>query len=308
MAAIAAHTESAALRSPAVARNALAGAGALRFTAVQLFYAYRETIARATLSHTDMFICGSRWSRAEWLRFGADPERVRALPFPIDFGPFVGIPAPGRSEPFTFLWLGRAVPRKRLDLFLAAFALVKKSAPNVRARVIGNLRGEPAAERVLARFRDLPGLSVEAPVPRAGVPDLLGQVDVLVQPSQSENFGFALAEALAAGRPVVGGSTNGTFEYADAAGFGFGEYTPEAVAAAMRRAMQAVHATGGRRCTGTQRARAHFSTGNVTDRFLAICARLEERGAEADQGFKQIPARAGLLKPCRAHGRGVLLV
>ena len=270
------HTEAAALRSPAVAANALAGSGPGYFAAVQLFYAYRKVVARATLSYSDMFLCGSRWSRAEWLRFGAEPEHVRALAFPLDLEPFSRVPPPGRSEPFTFLWLGRAVPRKRLDLFLSAFALLRESEPHVCARVIGNLRGEPAAERLLARHRDQPGLSVEAAVPRANVPDLLGEVDVLVQPSQSENFGFGLAEALAAGRPVVAGPSNGTFEYADEAGFGFGEYTPAAVAAAMRRALHAVRSDGARVAEQARAAaRAHFSIANVTDRFTAVCERVK---------------------------------
>lgn len=272
------HTEAAALRSFAVARNALAGTGPARYAAVQLFYAYREAIARGTSSYSDLFLCGSRWSRAEWLRFGADSERVRAQAFPLHLEPFAEIPAPGQREPFTFLWLGRAVPRKRLDLFLDAFALLRKSEPHVCARVVGNLRGDAAAERLLARHRDQPGLSVEAPVPRADVPDLLTECDVLVQPSQNENFGFALAEALAAGRPVVAGPTNGTFEYADEAGYGFGEYTPESVAGAMRRALQAVQSDGARVATQARRAaHDHFSIANVTDRFVAICRGLTKR-------------------------------
>jgi glycosyltransferase involved in cell wall biosynthesis len=265
------HTEGAALRAPAVARLALAGAGPAHFAAVQLFYAYRELMAKVASTHTDMFLCGSEWSRSEWLRFGVPPERVQALPFPLDLAPFAAIPDPGRTRPNTFLWLGRAVPRKRLDLFLAAFAELRKSEPDVRARIVGNLGGEPVAERLLARYRNEPAISVENPRPRAQVPALLAEVDVLVQPSQSENFGFALAEALAAGRPVVGGPTNGTFEYADDAGFGFDAYEPKAVAEAMRRALHAVRADAGAVARAARSAaQRHFSIASVADRFTAI--------------------------------------
>jgi glycosyltransferase involved in cell wall biosynthesis len=41
----------------------------------------------------------------------------------------------------------------------------------------------------------------------------MSDVDVLVQPSDEENFGSSVAEALACGVPAIVGATNGTGDY-----------------------------------------------------------------------------------------------
>jgi glycosyltransferase involved in cell wall biosynthesis len=56
---------------------------------------------------------------------------------------------------------------------------------------------------------------------------------VLVQPSEDENFGSAVAEALACGTPVVLGSSNGTGDYAKSGAIRFDQYEANAVAAAI---------------------------------------------------------------------------
>jgi len=42
---------------------------------------------------------------------------------------------------------------------------------------------------------------------------MLAEVDVIAQPSEEENFGSSVAEALACGVPVIVGATNGTGDY-----------------------------------------------------------------------------------------------
>jgi glycosyltransferase involved in cell wall biosynthesis len=194
------------------------------------------------------------------------------LAYPIELDVFAGVP-PIRAdrETVTFLWLGRAVPRKRLDLFLEAFELLHRRNGRARARLVGNLE-DPLASRLLERYRGNPAINVEGVLPRNRVPELFAETDVLVQPSQSENFGFSVAEALAAGRPIVFGPTNGTGEYTGAAGYPFHEYRPESVADAMERALDSVVREGP---TISARARAeahrHFTLDTVADRFTAVC-------------------------------------
>ena len=62
--------------------------------------------------------------------------------------------------------------------------------------------------------------------------------DVVVQPSEYEEFGSAVAEALACGVPVVTGPTNGTGEYAPSEGSAkFERYEPSSLADAIDRAL-----------------------------------------------------------------------
>jgi glycosyltransferase involved in cell wall biosynthesis len=262
-------TEGEALRTPAVARAAIQGHGLVRWTAVQAFYGYRWAVARTALDFSDLYLCGSRWARDEWARFGARPERLRALAYPIALDAHASTPPLGAlREHVTFLWLGRAVPRKRLDLFLEGVKLLHERHPSVRARVVGNLEGDPVAARLVAAFRHHPAFTFEGPCPHTAVPKLLGEVDVLVQPSQNENFGFSVAESLAAGRAVVLGPSNGTADYAGEAGFMFSEYEAVDVARALERARDAVLGRGAElSAAARQAAREHFLLDAVAERF-----------------------------------------
>jgi glycosyltransferase involved in cell wall biosynthesis len=276
-------TEAQALRSPETRRRVIENTGALRYGAVQLFYAYRWALVRASLDISDAYLCGSNWARDEWERFGARWERLFRMAYLVDLSAFAEVPVLGAiARPPTFLWLGRATPRKRLDLFLQGFRALRTRHPAARARVVGNLQNDAYAARVLESHGGDPGLSVEAALPRAEVPRLFGQIDVLVQPSENENFGFSVAEALAAGRPVVLGPTNGTADYVGGAGFTFSAYRPDAVAAAMERAMLAAARDGAALSTAArQAAREHFTPAIVVQRFEDTCREVLARGARA---------------------------
>jgi len=275
------HTEAAALRAPELAGQIVKSTGAARYAAVQAFYAYRALLARLSLGCSDRYLCGSRWARDEWQRFGAAPNRLVPFAYPLEIDTFASVPELSREPATTFLWLGRSSPRKRLDLFLDGFARLRARRPNARARVVGDVTSHPFGRAALERHGGTPGLSVEAAVPRAAVPQLLAEVDVLVQPSQNENFGFSVAEALAAGRAVIGGPTNGTLEYAGPAGFVFSEYTAEAVALAMERAMLAKAEDGPGLSRQARQAAQVFAVETVTARFCALCEELlaERRSA-----------------------------
>jgi glycosyltransferase involved in cell wall biosynthesis len=270
-------TEGAALREPVNAKAYVQSRGVGRYAAVQAYYAYRALLARGVLGFSDLYLCATRWARDEWVRFGLEPGKVRLVPYPVSIeGSSVRTPV-GRRAGLTLLWLGRAVPRKRLDLFLGAYEQVRRRHPGVSARLVGNLRDDPFATRILSAYEGLPGLSVEEPVPRGRVPDLLAEVDVLVQPSQNENFGFSVAEALAAGRLVVAGPTNGTLEYAGQAGFGFSEYNPESVALAIERSLEAARSRGAELSRIAQQSALAFSTDSVVEHFCRIGSELVAR-------------------------------
>jgi glycosyltransferase involved in cell wall biosynthesis len=277
-------TEWAALRKEPIARAMLENVGRARATAVQAFYAFRWAQTRLALGSSDVMLCASAWSEQEWLRFGLEPHRAARIPYPVPTGPFETLAPPGgERERTTFLWLGRAAPRKRLDLFLEAFERVRARHADARALVVGDL-SDPTSQRLLERYRDLPGLTISAPIPRARVSSVFEQSDVLVQPSENENFGFAVAEALGAGRPVVLGPSNGTADYCANAVFAFDRHDPESVAAAMLRARDRVRADGASLARDARAAaRRHFDPERVAEQLREIArgamARRSARGA-----------------------------
>jgi len=266
------HTEWAALRTPELRARVIQAQGALYYGAVQSFYAYRWLQARLALTSSDVMTVSSQWAVERWQDFGLSPDRLRLVPYPVALDALASVPTPdAKSGAVTFLWLGRSVPRKRLDLFLAAFDLVRRDHPASRAVLVGHLREDRSLGTMLERYTGDPNVEIRPPLDHTRVPELFAETHVLVQPSQNENFGFSLAEALAAGRPVVAGPTNGTAAFAGDALFGFERYDASGVAEAMLRARAAVLADpAGVASAARAAARRHFAVKDTAERLVEV--------------------------------------
>ena len=240
------------------------------YGALMAFYRWREWCTRRQLRHSQWVIGGSQWAVDVRRQLGLAPGRGFALPYPIDlerFAPRGKAPAAGR--PVVLLHLGRLVPRKRLDLLLEGFQLLRRREPDVVLRVIGSFAYALGYQAFLRDPQLTEGVEYRSHVPRAEALAALHQADVLVQPSENENFGATVAEAQACGLPVVLGPTNGTRDYLDTQEFAFQMYEPEAVADAMARAVRAVRS--GEHCAVKARAAAerHYDPDAVADRLDA---------------------------------------
>ena len=182
-------------------------------------------------------ILASWLGRRQAMAFGVPAERIRVVPYPIDLERFTMRDTPS-GAPRQVLCVGRLDPRKRIDLLVDAVAILARRRDDFRVDVIGRdgyLRGWSAL--VQAAGRHLP-ITYTGAVPQPQVVERLRGADVLVQPSEQEEFGHAVAEALACGVPVVTGPTNGTGAYAPTgASASFDRYTPDSLASAIERAL-----------------------------------------------------------------------
>jgi len=108
-----------------------------------------------------------------------------------------------RPDDAVVTFLGRLHPIKRLDLLADAFAIVRRAHPNARLVIAGPDEGSYRAQ-IEALFAP-----VAADTRWLGAVDpetawaLLNSSRVLVQCSDSESFGMAVAEALTSAVPVV---------------------------------------------------------------------------------------------------------
>ena len=187
---------------------------------------------------SDFIVVPSEWTGSMFAREGWPRDRTATLWPPIDLARFTPTVRPGTEERFTFLWLGRIVPRKRFGLALDAQALLRKRRPGARLVVIGGAGYQGIVKTRMPDLKD--GVERGQPVPNTRVPELMATVDALLQPSENENFGASAAEAAACGVPSILGPTNGTAEALDGATSRFDRYGPDALAAAMETAMDAV--------------------------------------------------------------------
>lgn len=112
-------------------------------------------------------------------------------------------------------WVGRLDRKKRVEDFLSAAALVHRKHPNARFLIVG---GPDAFMPDYAR--ELHALSVSLGLGKAviftgdrtDVPDLLGAMDIFVWLSRGEGMPHVIAEAGAAGLPVIATADNGAVE------------------------------------------------------------------------------------------------
>ena len=155
--------------------------------------------------------------------YGADPQRIRAIPNGCDASLF----HPGerrvaretlglRQDDEIVLYVGRLVPEKGLRELLHATRRLAKERPQARVVMVGD--GPMQAELTAAMAAE-PGLPLQLAGAQAPteVARWMVAADLVTLPSYSEGHPNVLVEALACGRPVVATPVGGIPEVVDAA-------------------------------------------------------------------------------------------
>lgn len=222
--------------------------------------------------HTDVVVCGSGVSRDTLVqKYGFPPATVRVLAYPIDLRTFRPAPAEDPTQSPEMLWIGRIVPRKRLDLFLDAGAQLIHSGVRLGLKVIGNYPFARGYHKLIEDFPFPDRLTYIAHLRREDLRLHMQRASVLVQPSEEENFGSSVAEALACGTPVVVGPSNGTGDYIGRGGQCFEKYSPAAVSETIGRILRLEKpALTGLRLAARAAALEHFEVSSVVDGLEAV--------------------------------------
>jgi glycosyltransferase involved in cell wall biosynthesis len=166
-------------------------------------------IVRRNLEGARCLLTASQAEEERAQTFGAKTVR-KTLPHPVKANP----PGDGlrlRSErgippgAVLFLFLSRIDPKKRVDLLLEGYERAARRLPPSRLLIAGD--GNPRLLDELKRraqslscARDVEFLGFQSGQEKS---DLLAAADVFVLPSDFENFGIAVVEALHAGLPVI---------------------------------------------------------------------------------------------------------
>lgn len=168
----------------------------------------------------------SRHERDGWMRSGADADRVAVVPSGVDplrFHPYGRPLALPTRNPFRFLFVGHAIPRKGVDLLVRAYLesfgpadpvclVVKDTRPASPHR-------HPRIREELIRLQDDPEapelLYLDSPLAPDAMASLYAACNCLVQPSRAEAFLLPPLEAMACGLPVIVPAYGGWVDYAD---------------------------------------------------------------------------------------------
>jgi len=164
-----------------------------------------ENLAKNVLARADRLIAISENSRQDAARLlGLDANRIEVI--------YPGVPEvyfgaqPRPSEQPYVLYLGTIEPRKNVDTLLDAWSGFRFRSDFDLA--IAGVSGW-AGEKTLARLASRPaGVRYFGYVPEDELPGLIAGASAFIYPSLYEGFGFPVAQAMAAGVPVITSNTS----------------------------------------------------------------------------------------------------
>jgi alpha-1,3-rhamnosyl/mannosyltransferase len=164
-----------------------------------------EKFAQKVLKRANGVIAVSENTRQDAIRLlGLDPAKIHAIHSGVPEVYFGAQPRPA-ERPYVF-FLGTIEPRKNIDTLLDAWQ-------NVRMRndfdlVIAGASGWSSAKTVARLQSRIPGVRYLGYVPEDELPGLTAGATAFVYPSLYEGFGFPVAQAMAAGIPVITSNTS----------------------------------------------------------------------------------------------------
>ena len=245
-----------------------------------------KLLARLRLSHaglprfdfSDLIVVGSSQSRRTLHReFHLPESRTASLPYPIDLEAFQPASGAAVRRVKRCLWLGRIVPRKRLDLFLDGVAMAIRNGADLEATLVGSVGFVAGYGKLIASFPFPDRLKWIPSVPRSEVPELMRGHDVLIQPSEEEDFGSSVAEAQACGLPVIVGNTNGNGDYLCSSDTQLQTDDPRELANAIGSVINAPHQPG----ISREFAASTFDRSAVSKRFIGLLGKVAPVGKES---------------------------
>ncbi|MCQ3944849.1 MAG: hypothetical protein DPW11_03680 [bacterium] len=179
-------------------------------------------IERYNLKHTRYLIAISRYVTSYYASLLRPDVQVSHIPNAIDQCFFQ---LNDTANGHTILYAGRIIPRKRTLDLVQAFAQIAGQNPLAQLRLAGEYSSEPTyAEAVQTFIREAnleDRVHLLGPLPEEAVRREFAGCDVLALPSAQETTPMVIAQAMAAGKPVVATPVGGVTEMVETGETGF---------------------------------------------------------------------------------------
>ena len=172
----------------------------------------RTVIQRVTIRQASLVVCISSVFRDHLVNDYRFPRNATLVaPNPVSLERFDETTKGDLEEPPIVLIVGRIALRKGIDQIVALSHVLKRRGVEVRLRIVGG-HSLWSDYRLLLNDLEPTNATYVGPLAADDIPGELQCSDMLVQASKYEPFGLTVAEALAAGVPVIATSEVGAIE------------------------------------------------------------------------------------------------
>jgi phosphatidylinositol alpha-1,6-mannosyltransferase len=172
-------------------------------------------LQRKALQGADAVLAISEHTRVQTIKHsGISPDKVRIFPCTLDPN-WILTPYPGVSDsaPAVILSVARMNKGDRykgIDTVIESLPLIVRQAGPVEYRIVGEGDDLPRLRALASELGVSSYVKFIGGVSEAELHDEYRRCSVFVMPSHKEGFGIVFLEAMAYGKPIVGGAQGGT--------------------------------------------------------------------------------------------------
>ncbi len=179
---------------------------------------------KKALHNADLILAVSSYTRNRLLKEqNLDPKKVSILPNTFDPSRFQIRPKPDhllkkyglKPEQAVILTVGRLSDVERYkgyDQVLQALPEIRQTIPDVHYIIVGKGDDKTRIEQQIIQLGLQDSVTLAGFIPDEQLCDYYNFCDVFAMPSKREGFGIVYLEALACGKPVLGGNQDGAID------------------------------------------------------------------------------------------------
>jgi len=176
------------------------------------------------LHHADRILAVSSYTRDRLLKEqNLDPAKISLLPNTFDASRFQIKPKPqhllnryglAEEQPIilTVARLDSTERYKGYDQILQALPEIRRQIPNIHYLIVGKGSDRPRIEQMITKLNLQECVTLTGFVTDDELCDHYNLCDVFAMPSKGEGFGIVYLEALACGKPTLGGNQDGAID------------------------------------------------------------------------------------------------
>lgn len=184
----------------------------------------KDSIKKNALHKAQKIISISGYTRDRLIsEQNLDPKRIFLLPVTFDASRFQIAQKPKNllqkyhltpDQPIilTVTRLSSSDGYKGYDKILQALPKIQKNLPNIHYIIVGKGDDLPRIEQLIKTLKLQNSVTLTGFIPDEELPSYYNLCDVFAMPSKGEGFGIVYLEALASGKPTLGGNQDGAID------------------------------------------------------------------------------------------------